>query len=323
MQGGLMSKISSLFSRFWRILVKVGPAFYLIGYCIGTGSVVSMASAGSRYGMSLLWALFLSCLFSFIMMEAFGRYTFVSGKSSLSSFREFRFCGKPIAIATLLGSIFVEIMSLIGIVGIVSDLINEWIKMFMFEKGWTGRNVLLMNVLDREQMEWHKENKHSMLISRNIGVGKDGTEFPEVGVPSYGFSGALGNLFKFYGSWEKYDIGITRTGLKEAPYRVINATKYIEETGDKSDLVLEAPLTDEERAYEQYDLGKLFQLTNYTKIYNHLKGKIARIDATLNTKFLDDLKFLVDKEKKERVEKQTEAKQAEVNGETTTTVTRQ
>ncbi len=204
---------------------------------------------------------------------------------------------------------FPEIFNLVNKNGI-----DKKERSYIFDKGWTGRNVLLMNVLDREQMDWHKENKHSMLVSRNIGVGKDGTLFPEIGVPSYGFSGALGNLFKFYGSWEKYDIGITRTGLKEAPYRVINASKYIEETGDKASLVNDDPLTDEERAYEQYDLNKLFQLTTYTKIYNHLKGKIARIDAALDTNFLDELKFLVDKEKAERVEKQTEVKQAEING---------
>lgn len=189
---------------------------------------------------------------------------------------------------------------------------------FIFDKGWTGRNVLLMNVLDRELMDWHKENKHTALVSRNIGVGKDGTEFPEIGVPSYGFSGALGNLFKFYGSWEKYDIGITRTGLKEAPYRVVNASKYIEETGDKSSLVSSEPLTEEERAYTQYDLNKLFQITNYTKIYNHLKGKIARIDAALDTNFLEELKFLVDKEKEARTEKLAEEKLKEVKGESPT-----
>ncbi len=117
-------------------MLMVGPGFYLIGYCIGTGSVVSMASAGSRYGMSLLWALFLSCFFSFIMMEAFGRYTAVTGKSALYSFRQFSFMGKPIALTVLIGSIFVEIMSLIGIMGIVSDLISEWSGMFLSAPGW-------------------------------------------------------------------------------------------------------------------------------------------------------------------------------------------
>ena len=170
----------------------------------------------------------------------------------------------------------------------------------MFDKGWTGRHVLLMNVIDREMMDWHKENKHTALVSRQIGVGKDGTLFPEVGVPSYGFVGALGNLFKFYKSWEKYDIGITRTGLMETPYRVVNASKYFEEIPEsKRTLISDQPLTDEEREFERYDLKTLFKFTNYTKIYNHLKGKIARIDAVLGTNFLSEMKHQVDLEKEE------------------------
>ncbi len=190
-------------------------------------------------------------------------------------------------------------------------------RSWIFDRGWTGRNVLLMNVIDREMQQWHQENKHTALLSRSIGIGKDGAEFPETGVPSYGFSGLLANLFKFYGNWEKYDIGITRTGLKEAPYRVINASKYIEETGDKGSLVSNEPLSDEERNYERYDLNKLFQITSYTKIYNHLKGKIARIDSALDTNFLEELKFLVEKEKKEREERLTEEKQKEVHAQAT------
>jgi len=177
-------------------------------------------------------------------------------------------------------------------------------KSFIFDRGWTGRHVLLMNVIDREKADWHKENKHTVLVSRSIGVSADGTKtYPEVGVPSFGFVNALGNLFKFYKSWEKYDIGITRTGLKETPYRVVNASKYIDEIPDHiKGLVSSAPLTDEEREYEQYDLKKLFQYTNNTKIYNHLKGRIARIDAALDTNFLSELKHKVDKEKEKFLE---------------------
>ena len=45
-----------------RLLSAIGPGIFIIGYIIGTGSVTSMAKAGAEYGMSLTWALALSCL---------------------------------------------------------------------------------------------------------------------------------------------------------------------------------------------------------------------------------------------------------------------
>lgn len=119
-----------------RMIASVGIGFFLVGYNIGTGSVTSMAAAGSRYGLSLLWVLILSCVFSYVLLEAYGRYTIVTGKSALFSYRQFRFWGKPIALITLIALIFVEEMALIGNMGILSDLIREWSKMFITVNGW-------------------------------------------------------------------------------------------------------------------------------------------------------------------------------------------
>jgi hypothetical protein len=169
-----------------------------------------------------------------------------------------------------------------------------------YERGWEGRNVLIMNVIDRAQMDWHRENKHTMLLSRNIGVGKDGRVFPEEGVPSYGFATALADLFKYYKSWERYDIGIERTGVKTSPYKIINAGKLIEQVpASLQDSVSLDLLTDEEAGWERYDLSKLFAYTASTKIYNRLKDTIARIDAILGTKYLAELKQAADKEQAE------------------------
>ena len=63
---------------------------------------------------------------------------------------------------------------------------------FKFDKGWAGRQVIVMNIIDREQMAWHKENKHSMLLSRNVTLSQDGTrEYADEGVPIYGFYDAI------------------------------------------------------------------------------------------------------------------------------------
>jgi manganese transport protein len=56
-------------------LSLVGPGLFLIGYNIGTGSITTMAKAGADYGMTLFWALILSCLFTYILMVAYGKLT--------------------------------------------------------------------------------------------------------------------------------------------------------------------------------------------------------------------------------------------------------
>ncbi|MBN2410222.1 Nramp family divalent metal transporter [candidate division KSB1 bacterium] len=131
-----MQNRNNIINRFWRLLILIGPGFFLIGYSIGTGSVVSMASAGSRYGMSLLWALILACVFSFVMLEAYGRYTLVTGQSALFSYRKLPFLGRTTAVTTLIGLVFVEVLALAGIMGILSDLISEWLKMLTRVNVW-------------------------------------------------------------------------------------------------------------------------------------------------------------------------------------------
>jgi len=125
------------FNRFKKFMASIGPAFFLVGYTIGTGSVVSMASAGSRYGFSLLWALALSCIFSFILLEAFGKYSVVTQEGALYAYKtHFKSIGPPLAIITLIGLVLVEIMALIGIMGVISDLIHEWTFILFDGKGW-------------------------------------------------------------------------------------------------------------------------------------------------------------------------------------------
>jgi manganese transport protein len=69
-------------------LASIAPGVFLIGYNIGTGSVTTAASTGAKYGMTLVWPLLLSCIFTYILIVAFGRYTAVTGKTALISFRE-------------------------------------------------------------------------------------------------------------------------------------------------------------------------------------------------------------------------------------------
>ncbi len=112
-------------------LLAIGPGIMAIGYTVGTGSVTSMIVAGSSYGMTLLWVLLLSCLFSGILLEAYGRFAVVTGSTALYSFRKHFKWGKPMGLLILAGVTFAQWNSLIGILGISSNVIFETLTLFI------------------------------------------------------------------------------------------------------------------------------------------------------------------------------------------------
>ncbi len=126
-----MEQKQSILNRIYSLLLGIGPGIFAIGYTIGTGSVTSMIVAGSTYGMQLLWVLFLSCLFSWVLMEAYGRYALVTGESALFGFKKHIKFGKYIAILIIIGVTFGQWNSLIGILGISANAIFETLVLFI------------------------------------------------------------------------------------------------------------------------------------------------------------------------------------------------
>ncbi len=121
-------------------LAAVGPGLFLIGYNIGTGSVTTMAKTGAEFGMELFWALVLSCVFTFILMVAYGKVTLVSGKTALYNIKhEFRY-GWVLALYILAALIIGELLALMGVMGIVADLVQEAIRLLFnnleVSRGW-------------------------------------------------------------------------------------------------------------------------------------------------------------------------------------------
>ena len=112
-------------TKILAILSSVGPGLFLIGYNIGTGSVTTMARSGAEYGMSLFWALALSCLFTYILMVVYGKLTLVTGKTALTLIRQNFTHGNLLALYIMIALISGEILALMGFMGIVSDLLQE------------------------------------------------------------------------------------------------------------------------------------------------------------------------------------------------------
>ncbi len=112
------------------MLLSIGPGIFCIGYTIGTGSVTSMAKAGSEFGMQLLWVLVLSVLFAWVLMEAYGRYAVVTGDTAIHSFRNKVKHGKYLAIIIVVGIVVGQWNSLTGILGLSASAVYELFQLF-------------------------------------------------------------------------------------------------------------------------------------------------------------------------------------------------
>lgn len=105
------------------------PGIFLLGFNIGTGSVTTMAKAGATHGMSLLWAVLISCAATYAMIVAYGRYTLVTGETALQAFRKH--------IHPAVGIFFIVALtagvsgSVMGVMGIIAEVSYEWSKSFV------------------------------------------------------------------------------------------------------------------------------------------------------------------------------------------------
>lgn len=85
-----------------------------------------MAKAGATYGMSLLWTIVASCLATYFMINAYGRFTLVTGETALQAFRRH--------IHPVVGIFFIVALtagvsgSVMGVMGIVAEISSEWSK---------------------------------------------------------------------------------------------------------------------------------------------------------------------------------------------------
>lgn len=119
-----------MLARLKQLLAILGPGIFAIGYTIGTGSVTSMAKAGADSGLGMLWVLALSCLFSGVLMNAYGRYAAVTGETALYALKSRFKWGKWLAVAILVGIVTAQYTCMGGILAISSGAIAETLAMF-------------------------------------------------------------------------------------------------------------------------------------------------------------------------------------------------
>lgn len=120
------SNDKSLSNRLKKGLKNFGPAFFIIGYVVGTGSVTSMVISGANYGLSLSWALLLSCFFTYFLLIAISKLTIVTGETLMYNFK--KAFGKPLTIFIITALLVSIVSSCIGVMGVVAEVVMEWIS---------------------------------------------------------------------------------------------------------------------------------------------------------------------------------------------------
>jgi manganese transport protein len=113
--------------RVKKIFQSLLPGLFLLGFNIGTGSVTAMAKAGADYGMSLLWTIILSCLITFFLIHLYGKYTVVTGETALEAFKKHIHPSIGIFFILALGTNVCG--SVMGVMGIISEVCYEWSKL--------------------------------------------------------------------------------------------------------------------------------------------------------------------------------------------------
>ena len=145
---GATANNRSFLKKIIAIILGFGPGIFAIGYTIGTGSVTSMIVAGSKFNMELLWVLLLSCLFSGILMFAYGNFALITGETALFGFKKHLKFGKALGILIIIGVTFGQWNSLMGILGISSNIIFEILALnFTGLRGYEYETVLITAIV--------------------------------------------------------------------------------------------------------------------------------------------------------------------------------
>ena len=113
-------------SGFKSLLASLLPGIFLIGYNIGTGSLTAMSKAGANYGTGLLWAVLLSCVITWYLINFFSRFTMSTGMTAMEGYRRHI---HPVFAWVLWVALSIIILSaLMAMIGLLADVLIVWCK---------------------------------------------------------------------------------------------------------------------------------------------------------------------------------------------------
>ncbi|MFY0628407.1 MAG: Nramp family divalent metal transporter [Reichenbachiella sp.] len=111
-------------SKIKTFIASILPGIFLIGYNIGTGSITSMSKAGANFGLELLWAILISCIITYYLINQFSRYTMVTGETIIQGIK--KHIHSTFALSLIMALSIIIVTALIGILGIIADVLHVW-----------------------------------------------------------------------------------------------------------------------------------------------------------------------------------------------------
>jgi len=167
-----------------------------------------------------------------------------------------------------------------------------------YERGWRFSPVILANVIDRSDMEWHREHKKLKVLSKKVSETNGGSLWYEKGFPESLYTTIMEDIVSAFGDWKDYDIVIKK--ISDNPfYKAFHAVNDVARFGDDKELlgfISKTGMTAEEKEWEGWNFDELYKITPYLKWQKELGDSFRRIDKELKTCFYDELAELVSKE---------------------------
>jgi len=109
-------------------IASIMPGIFIIGYNVGTGSVTSMSKAGANFGFELLWTVLVSCMITYYLIVLFSKYTMVTGETFMQGVKKHIHPG--LAVGMIIPLSLVILAALIGLLGVVSNVLEAWSATF-------------------------------------------------------------------------------------------------------------------------------------------------------------------------------------------------
>ncbi|OVE75881.1 hypothetical protein BVX97_03480 [bacterium E08(2017)] len=113
-------------NKFSALIASLLPGIFLIGYNIGTGSLTAMSKAGANFGCNLLWAVLLSCVITWYLINFFSRFTMSSGLTAMEAYHKHIHPAYAWVLWTGLSVIIIS--ALMAMVGLLTDVVLVWCK---------------------------------------------------------------------------------------------------------------------------------------------------------------------------------------------------